>query len=75
MRQSMPILLHIWLLQIQITVTQNKHNKYLNFFMLPGITIGFTVSSFSGQNFGGKKFERIHSGTKIESLVHSFFVI
>ncbi len=47
-------------------------NKYLNFFMLPGITIGFTVSSFSGQNFGGKKFERIHSGTKIASIMAVF---
>lgn len=44
-------------------------NKYLNFFMLPGITIGFAISSFSGQNFGGKKFERIRSGTRIACIM------
>lgn len=43
-------------------------NKYLNFFMLPGITIGFAVSSFSGQNFGAKEFNRIRSGIKSASL-------
>lgn len=44
-------------------------NKYLNFFMLPGITIGFAISSFSGQNFGGKKFERIRSGTRTAGIM------
>ncbi len=44
-------------------------NKYLNFFMLPGITIGFAISSFSGQNFGGQKFERIRNGTKVAGIM------
>ena len=51
-------------------------NKYLNFFMLPGITLGFAVSAFSGQNFGAKKFERICGGVKaacIITLVSSLF--
>lgn len=39
-------------------------NKYLNIFMLPGITIGFAVSAFSGQNYGAGKYERIRSGTR-----------
>ncbi len=43
-------------------------NKYLNFFMLPGITLGFAVSSFTGQNLGAGKFERIRSGVKAASL-------
>ncbi|MDE7176422.1 MAG: MATE family efflux transporter [Lachnospiraceae bacterium] len=47
-------------------------NKYLNLFMLPGITIGFVVSAFSGQNFGAVKFERIRSGTKIADLMALF---
>lgn len=38
-------------------------NKYLNLFMLPGITLGFAVSAFAGQNFGAGKFERIRGGT------------
>lgn len=37
--------------------------------MLPGITIGFAISSFSGQNFGGKKFERIRSGTRTAGIM------
>ncbi len=44
-------------------------NKYLNFFMLPGITIGFTISSFTGQNFGGKEFKRIRGGTKMACIM------
>lgn len=44
-------------------------NKYLNFFMLPGVTIGFAISSFSGQNFGAKEFERIRSGTKTAGIM------
>lgn len=44
-------------------------NKYLNFFMLPGITIGFTMSSFTGQNFGGKEFKRIRGGTKMACIM------
>lgn len=44
-------------------------NKYLNFFMLPGITIGFAISSFSGQNFGARKYGRIRSGTKTAGIM------
>lgn len=47
-------------------------NKYLNFFMLPGITLGFATASFSGQNFGAKKFERIREGVKAASLIAFF---
>jgi len=39
-------------------------NKYLNLFMLPGITLGFVVSAFSGQNFGAGKFGRIRGGMR-----------
>lgn len=44
-------------------------NKYLNFFMLPGITLGFAISAFSGQNFGAGKFKRIRSGTRTASIM------
>lgn len=52
-------------------------SKYLNFFMLPGITIGFAVSAFSGQNFGAGEFKRIRGGTRMASimaLVSSLFL-
>lgn len=44
-------------------------NKYLNFFMLPGITIGFAISAFTGQNFGAGKLDRIRRGTKAASVM------
>lgn len=44
-------------------------SKYLNFFMLPGITIGFAVSAFTGQNFGAGKFERIRGGMRTASIM------
>lgn len=47
-------------------------NKYLNFFMLPGITLGFAVSSLAGQNFGAGKFARIRSGTKTAGMMAAF---
>lgn len=39
-------------------------SKYLNLFMLPGITAGFSISAFSGQNFGAGKYDRIRSGVR-----------
>lgn len=39
-------------------------SKYLNLFMLPGITVGFSISAFTGQNFGAKEYDRIQSGVK-----------
>lgn len=44
-------------------------NKYLNFFMLPGITLGFAVSAFTGQNFGAGQFERIRGGTRAAGIM------
>ncbi|MDE7232104.1 MAG: MATE family efflux transporter, partial [Lachnospiraceae bacterium] len=39
-------------------------SKYLNLFMLPGITAGFSISAFTGQNFGAKEYARIRSGVR-----------
>lgn len=44
-------------------------NKYLNLFMLPGITIGFAVSAFAGQNFGAREYQRIRGGTKAAGII------
>ncbi len=52
-------------------------NKYLNLFMLPGITAGFAAAAFSGQNFGAGKPERIRSGTRsacIIALISAFLL-
>lgn len=37
--------------------------------MLPGLTNGFAISSFTGQNFGAEKFERIYKGAKTAVLI------
>lgn len=47
-------------------------NKYLNFFMLPGITLGFAVSAFSGQNFGAEEWKRIRGGTRVAGIMALF---
>lgn len=62
---------------VMYTSAYSVCNKYLNLFMLPGVTIGFAVSAFSGQNFGAGKFERIRGGTKAAgfiALVSSLFL-
>lgn len=43
--------------------------RYLNLFMLPSITAGFTLSAFVGQNYGAKKYNRISSGMKIGLII------
>lgn len=43
--------------------------KYLNLFMLPSLTAGFTISAFTGQNYGAKKYGRIKAG------VHTALII
>lgn len=46
------------------TSAYSAYSKYLNLFMLPGITMVFSISAFTGQNFGAKAYARIHSGVK-----------
>lgn len=39
--------------------------KYLNLFMDPACTAGFTMSAFASQNYGAKKYSRIKEGLKV----------
>lgn len=39
--------------------------RYLNLFMDPACTAGFTMSSFASQNYGAKKYSRINEGMKV----------
>ena len=43
--------------------------KYLNLFMDPACTAGFTMSSFASQNYGAKKYGRINEGLKVCLLI------
>lgn len=40
-------------------------SKYLNMFMQPAATAGVTMSAYTSQNYGAKRFDRIHSGLKV----------
>ncbi|MCI9034721.1 MAG: MATE family efflux transporter [Lachnospiraceae bacterium] len=47
-------------------------NKYINLFMLPSITAGFSISAFTSQNYGAKKFDRIRKGVRVSLLIGFF---
>lgn len=40
-------------------------SRYLNLFMQPACTAGFAMSSFTSQNFGARKYDRIRSGLHV----------
>ncbi len=40
-------------------------SKYINLFMQPACTAGFTMSSFTGQNYGAEKYKRIRQGLHV----------
>lgn len=44
-------------------------SKYLNLFMLPGITAGFVSAAFTGQNYGAGDLKRIRRGTKTSCVI------
>ena len=40
-------------------------SRYLNMFMMPASTAGLAMSSYTGQNYGAKRYDRIIEGLKI----------
>ncbi len=52
-------------LGLAYTTAYSACMKYLNLFMDPACTAGFTMSSFASQNFGAKKYSRIMEGLKV----------
>ena len=40
-------------------------SRYINLFIQPSCTAGITMSSFTSQNFGAKKYDRIFEGLKV----------
>lgn len=52
-------------------------NKVTNIVMQPGVTFGFAMATYAGQNLGAKKFERISLGlnkTVMLSTIFNLFV-
>ncbi len=40
-------------------------SRYTNLFMQPACTAGFTMSAFTGQNYGARRYERIREGAHV----------
>lgn len=52
-------------LGVVYTSAYSACSKFINLFMQPACTAGYTMSSFTGQNYGAKKYDRILSGLKV----------
>ena len=52
-------------LGLAYTSAYSACSKFINIFMSPAVTAGFSMSSFTSQNFGAKEYGRIKDGTKV----------
>ncbi|MBR1822713.1 MAG: MATE family efflux transporter [Ruminococcus sp.] len=52
-------------LGVAYTSAYNAGSRYMNMFMLPGVTAGYTISAFTGQNFGAGRYDRIKEGMSV----------
>lgn len=50
-------------------------SRYLNLFILPGMTVGAAVLTFTGQNYGAKKPERIRKGMRFCAMLSILFYL
>ena len=52
-------------LGVAYTTAYSACSKFINLFMQPACTAGFTMSSFTSQNYGAKRFDRIRDGLRV----------
>ena len=52
-------------LGVAFTSAYSACSKYINMFMQPACTAGSTMSAYTGQNYGAKRFDRIREGLNI----------
>lgn len=52
-------------LGVAYTTAYSACSKYINLFMQPSCTAGYAMSSFTSQNYGARRFERIREGLKV----------
>lgn len=52
-------------LGVAFTSAYSACSKYLNMFMQPAATAGITMSAYTSQNYGAKRFDRIKSGLRV----------
>ncbi|MBP3271723.1 MAG: MATE family efflux transporter [Ruminococcus sp.] len=50
---------------VAFTSAYSACSRYLNMFMQPAATAGAAMSSYTSQNYGAKRFDRIKSGLKV----------
>ena len=50
---------------VAYTSAYSACSKYLNLFMNPASTAGYTMSSFTSQNYGAGRYDRIRSGLRV----------
>lgn len=56
-------------LGVAYTSAYSTCSRFINIFMSPAVTAGFTMSSFTSQNYGAGKFDRIHGGLKVCTII------
>ena len=52
-------------LGVAFTSAYSACSKYLNMFMQPAATAGITMSAYTSQNYGAKRFDRIRDGLRV----------
>lgn len=52
-------------LGVAYTTAYSACSKYINLFMQPACTAGYTMTSFTSQNYGAKKYSRIREGLHV----------
>ncbi len=50
---------------VDYTTAYAACSRYINLFMTPACSAGYTMSAFTGQNYGAKRFDRIGGGLKV----------
>ena len=60
---------HVNALGVAYTSAYSACNKYVNLFMLPSVTAGFSISAFTSQNYGAKKYGRIKLGVRVGVMI------
>ncbi|MBQ7989716.1 MAG: MATE family efflux transporter [Oscillospiraceae bacterium] len=52
-------------LGVAFTSAYSACSKYINMFMQPAATAGISMSAYTGQNYGARRFDRISEGLKV----------
>ena len=52
-------------LGVAFTSAYSACSKYINMFMQPACTAGLSMSAYTGQNYGARRFDRINEGLRV----------